>query len=115
MKAIFHPEPVPPDRVERELALFARRPELLLSMVHVARGRPCEQLLSLASDIQCPVLFLHGQDDALVPAGCAKSIHDRIVMAGGCSRFQLLPGAGHMLIDYQATDVKNSIAQFLSP
>jgi hypothetical protein len=40
---------------------------------------------------------------------------DAIPRRTRCSRFQLLPGAGHMLIDYQATDVKNSIAQFLSP
>lgn len=109
MKDIFSPEAVPAEKLERELAAFAARPEILVSMVHVALGRPCAQLLQRAADIRCSTLFLHGAEDALVPARCAKAIHERIVNAGGRSQFELIPGAGHMLIDYQAAEVAELI------
>ena len=113
MSAIFTPEPVPIDKLERDLDLFSSRPEILLSMVQVTLGQPCVQLLHSAVEIRCPTLFLHGREDAQVSAGCAKSIHDRIVRAGGRSHFELLPGAGHMLINYQATDLVNAILRSL--
>lgn len=105
MTDIFSPEPVPAEKLELELALFAARPEILESMVHVALGHPCAQLLERAADIGCQTLFIHGSEDALVPASCAREIHERIVKAAGRSQFELLSGAGHMLIDYQAGEV----------
>jgi pimeloyl-ACP methyl ester carboxylesterase len=113
MRDIFSPEPVASDKLDDELALFSARPEILLSMVHVALGRPSEQLLRSASEIRCPTLFLHGQQDALVPARCAEAIHERILNAGGRSRFELVPNAGHMLIDFQATEVADSVVRML--
>jgi pimeloyl-ACP methyl ester carboxylesterase len=59
-----------------------RPPPILQSMVHVTLGQPCEKLSASASDITCPVLFLHGEDDALVPPRCARSIHERLMAAG---------------------------------
>jgi pimeloyl-ACP methyl ester carboxylesterase len=115
MKDIFSPEPVPAEKLERELAQFVARPEILLSMVHVARGRPCEQLCDSAPKIRCPTLFLHGQNDALVPACCARSVHELILQAGGRSRFQLVPGAGHMLIHYQASELASVILSSPGP
>jgi pimeloyl-ACP methyl ester carboxylesterase len=109
MSDIFSPEPVPAEKLERELASFASRPEILVSMVHVALGRPSAQLLLSAPQIRCPTLFLHGSEDALVPARFAKCIHDRIVRAGGRSHFELVPAAGHMLIDFQASAVVDII------
>jgi pimeloyl-ACP methyl ester carboxylesterase len=114
MRDIFFPEPVPTDRLDRELILLSERPEILVSMVHVALGRPSARLFDSAPNIRCPTLFLHGQQDALVPARCAESIHHRILNAGGQSEFQLLPGAGHMLIDYQATEIAQLILRTLS-
>lgn len=114
MTDIFFPEPVSAARVDRELAVFSARPEILLSMVHVALGRPCQQLLDSASSIRCPALFLHGREDALVPTGCARSIHDGILGAGGRSEIRILANAGHMLLDYQAAEVAQAIAQFLT-
>jgi pimeloyl-ACP methyl ester carboxylesterase len=113
MSNIFSPEPVPAPKLEHELNLFASRPEILVSMVHVTLGQPCAQLLRAAPDIKCPTLFLHGREDALVPGNCARSIHDRIVRAGGHSEFQLMPGAGHMLINFQAPDLASLIARSL--
>jgi len=109
MADIFSPERVPAARLERELAVLSSRPETLVSMVHVTLGRPCAKLWASAPSIRCPTLFLHGEADALVPARCATSIHERIVDAGGRSHFQLVPGAGHMLIDYQAAEVADTI------
>lgn len=114
LKDIFSPERAPVAKVDSELNLFAARPEVLLTMVQVAHGRPCAQLLAAAPDICCPVLFLHGDADALVPARCARVLHDRISDAGGRTQFQLLPGAGHMLSHFQAAQVGASIARFLN-
>ncbi len=113
MRDIFFPEPVPTDRLDRELTLLSERPEILISMVHVALGRPSAHLFDSAPNIRCPTLFLHGQQDALVPARCAESIHHRILNAGGRSEFQLVSGAGHMLIDYQATEIAQLILRTL--
>jgi pyruvate dehydrogenase E2 component (dihydrolipoamide acetyltransferase) len=114
LKAIFAPEKVPKSKADHELTLFAARPEVLLSMVHVAQGRPCEHLLAAAPGIRCPVLFLHGDADALVPARCARVLHDRIRDAGGRTEFQLLPAAGHMLLYFQAAQVSARIARFVN-
>jgi pimeloyl-ACP methyl ester carboxylesterase len=114
LKDIFAPESVPKSKADHELMLLATRPEVLLSMVHVAQGRPCEQLLAAAPDIRCPVLFLHGDADALVPARCARVLHDVIRDAGGRTEFQLLPASGHMLLHFQAPQVAASIARFVN-
>lgn len=113
MADIFSPEPVPAEKLERELALLSSCPEILVSMVHVTLGRPCAQLFASAPAIRCPTLFLHGSEDALVPVSSARLIHERIVSAGGRSQFQLVPGAGHMLIGYQAADVANIVLRKL--
>jgi pimeloyl-ACP methyl ester carboxylesterase len=113
MTDIFWPEPVPAETLERELALFASRPEILLSMVQVALGRPCAKLWQSAPQIRCPTLFLHGSKDALVPARCARAIHDRILTAGGRAQFQLVPGAGHMPLQFQAIELVERIVEQL--
>lgn len=56
MSDVFSPEQVTAAKADRELAIFCARPEILLSMVHVSLGQPCEQLLGSASRIRCPVL-----------------------------------------------------------
>ncbi|HWP04655.1 MAG TPA: alpha/beta hydrolase [Polyangiaceae bacterium] len=114
MSEMFAPEPLRRERLERELRLLARRPEILVAMVHVALGKPCERLLQAAGDIRCPTLFLHGTDDAIVPSSCARAIHDRIVGAGGTSHFELIDGAGHMLMEHQAADVARHVRHHLS-
>ena len=110
---IFAPDHVPTAKLEAHLALFAARPEILVSMVHVALGRPCAQLLQSAAEIRCPTLFIHGSKDALVPVNCAKSIHERIAEHGGVSQFHLLHGAGHMLMDQRAPEVAAIILEAL--
>jgi pimeloyl-ACP methyl ester carboxylesterase len=115
LRDLFWPEPVPAEKVEAELERLCARPEILVSMVQVALGRPCEQLLASACDIHCATLFLHGREDMLAPVRCAEAIHERILNAGGRSRFQLLPGAGHKLLQYQASELADSILSSLVP
>ena len=109
----FAPEPVSAARLARELDLLAARPEVLTSMVDIALGRPCDRLLARAASIRCPVLFLHGELDQLVPSKYARTIHAEIQRAGGDSQFEVLQGAGHMLLEFQATEVAARMARFM--
>jgi pimeloyl-ACP methyl ester carboxylesterase len=113
MSDSFSPEPVPAQTLERELSLLASRPEILLSIVQVTLGRPSAKLLDYAPALRCPTLFLHGREDAVVPAKCSRAIHDRILASGGRSHFELIPGAGHMLLSYQATELATLIVRRL--
>jgi len=113
MKDVFAPQPVPAQRLEHELTRFSTRPELLSSMVQVTRGNPCQSLRLSAAHVRCPVLFVHGRKDALVPVACPLTIHDAIAAAGGRSSFVVLEGAGHMLIEQQAAEVAGHITQFV--
>jgi pimeloyl-ACP methyl ester carboxylesterase len=113
MSDIFRPEPVNAEKLERELSRLAAHPDILSTMVHVTLGRPSAQLLRSAHEIRCPTLFLHGREDALVPASSARAIHERIASAHGRSQFHLLSGAGHMLIDYQARELASLIIDSL--
>ena len=110
---IFAPERVPAARLARELAYFSERPDVLVTMQRLALGRPCQELFTSAPNIRCRVLFLHGRDDKIVPVGRARAIHERIEQRGGASRFEVLEHAGHMLIEFQATEIAASIARFM--
>ena len=112
-KDAYSPEPLPRTRFIRDVEHFSTRPEVLVSMVHVARGNPCDQLFALAPRIRCPVLVLHGQDDRLVPVAAAESVHEHITGSGGASELEIFEGAGHMLIDFQAAEVVAKVSQFL--
>lgn len=113
MRDIFAPEGVPAATLERELDTFASRPEILVTMVHVALGDPCAQLRAAAPSIRCPTLFIHGSKDKLVPSAYAQALRERILEAGGSCRFELVGAAGHMLIIRQAEHVGNRIRAHL--
>lgn len=113
MRDMFWPEPVPAARVARELERVAARPEIFTSMVQVALGSPCRQLLASAPTIRCPVLLVHGQRDRLVPPRFARNIHRAISESGGRSRLCELPGAGHMLIDFQTRELVEQLRPLL--
>lgn len=114
MKDIFSPEPVAAERVTRELEALAANPSILTSMVDVTLGRPSEQLRTSVANIQCRVLFMHGERDSLVPVQYARTLHDLIRSAGGRSEMLVLPAAGHMLIEFQASEVLKQIVRFLA-
>lgn len=85
-----------------------------VSMVDVTRGEPCEQLRRSAHQIRCPVLFLHGERDWLVPPRHGRAIHEVIVAAGGNSRFELLADTGHMLLRRRARELGEQIVRFIT-
>jgi len=110
LRDVFFPEPVPAARLERELASFAARPEVLTSMVAVTLGRPSPQLLAQAPKIRCPTRFLHGASDALIPIARVQALHERISSAGGDSQLEVVANAGHSLPEFQTSAVVRAIS-----
>jgi pyruvate dehydrogenase E2 component (dihydrolipoamide acetyltransferase) len=103
------PETAPTEVQQHVFDLFCATPLTLLSMVLMARGNPCQQVLEAAASVSCPVSFLHGQLDGVVPVSHAEAVHRRIVDAGGASRFRTLSTAGHMVPLFQATAVTDAV------
>lgn len=96
-KKAFHPEPVPPEHLERGVQAMIAAPTILRSMVRVALGDPCQALAENVASITCAVTFVHGELDALVPSRHARNLHELRAAAGQQSTFVLVPNAGHML------------------
>lgn len=97
-KQAFHPEPVPPEHLERGVDAMLAAPTILCSMVRVALGNPCQALAKNVASIASAVTFIHGELDALVPSRHARNLHELRVEAGQPSAFVLVPNAGHMLL-----------------
>ncbi|HEX2871382.1 MAG TPA: alpha/beta hydrolase [Polyangiaceae bacterium] len=96
-KQAFHPEPVPPEHLERGVEAILAAPTILRSMVRVALGKPCQALAESVASITSAVTFVHGELDALVPSRHARNLHELRLQAGRASAFVLVPNAGHML------------------
>ncbi len=66
--------------------------------------------LRLISELRAPVLILHGEDDAIVPAEHARALSDA---APDPRRLRLVPGVGHNdLISHAGTRVAQEIASW---
>jgi pimeloyl-ACP methyl ester carboxylesterase len=113
LRSIFWPETAAPARLARELEQISNNPELLVSMVQCAQGSPNASLLAAAARISCPVLFLHGSEDKVVPVACAEAIHRRLVADGRRSRFEVLERAGHLFIEFQAAEIARRTTEFI--
>lgn len=72
------------------------------------RDRP--DSTSLLSQIKCPVLIIHGEDDQLIPIKDAESMHH--LMPG--SKMVKVPRAGHLPNMEQAREFNRIIQNFLS-
>jgi 3-oxoadipate enol-lactonase len=59
---------------------------------------------SLISQINCPVLIVHGEDDQIIPASEAETMHHQITN----SQFKKIPSAGH-LPNMEQSDLYNQI------
>jgi pyruvate dehydrogenase E2 component (dihydrolipoamide acetyltransferase) len=103
------PEHAPADLQQRSLQMICESPHALVSMVQLARGNPSRQVLDAAARVTCPVVFVHGQSDAIVPLAHARNIHRRIVGGGGTSRFHTLPSAGHLVPIFQPAAVAEAV------
>ena len=60
-----------------------------------------------------PVLFVHGERDALVPVRYARALHAAILAGGGNATFLTIQSAGHMLIEFQVERVTQAITAFI--
>lgn len=105
------PERVPSELFEQTLAMFCAAPQILRNMVQLARHDPSGQVLAAAERITCPVSFVHGELDAVVPIAHAKTIHRRILAAGGRSSFREVSAAGHLLPYFQPNAVVHAVTE----
>jgi pimeloyl-ACP methyl ester carboxylesterase len=113
MRPMFYPSPVPSERIEEQIRAFEARPEILVNMARLTRGKPCEQLGRDAECIRSPVLFIHGDSDQIVPMVHAESIHS-IVSSRVQSSFCVVAGGGHMLHTTHAEEVHRLIASWFA-
>lgn len=114
MRSIFSPELVTGAVARKEAEALASRPEILLNMVRLAQGRPCEAVLGAARRVRQPCLYLHGRLERLVPSRHVLALHQARERAGLPSRFELLEG-GHMLPRYQAASLAERIEAWVEP
>lgn len=110
-KGIFAPDPVPDGFVESEVEELARVPETLLSMGQIAMNGPCEQLANQAKHVVAPTLFVHGEQDALVPIAYARRVFD--LMEHAASREFCALAGGHMIHMAQSERVNTVMSRWL--
>jgi len=95
-RAPFAPNRPPDHFLEEELRALARHPSLVGEMARLTHDDPCGKVAALAEKVRTPILFVHGQDDALVPVRYAQNLFQLIHRASPDSRFVTLRG-GHMV------------------
>jgi pimeloyl-ACP methyl ester carboxylesterase len=94
------PHRVPADVVAAHIELAKRREAYTemdaefvaatRSLLWLLRGR--RAVLSTLARITCPVLYVHGEADRLIPVGAAR----QVAAANPGWRFEVLPGVGHV-------------------
>ncbi len=95
-RTAFSPDLVPRGFVDDEVRLLTKRPELLLDMARLAADDPCSKVANYAARVTCPVLVLHGGDDALVPIAYASRLFEILRRSSPSARFVSVAG-GHMV------------------
>jgi pimeloyl-ACP methyl ester carboxylesterase len=109
---MFAPEPLPQSCLEDYFAAFERRPDVLVTMVRLARDRPSDQLARGARLIHSPVLFVHGHDDRVVPRNYPALVQ-AMLPATTAATFETIDDAGHMLHWTHASEVARRMAAWL--
>jgi pimeloyl-ACP methyl ester carboxylesterase len=97
MHAAYAPTPVSETALAHEVELLTANPLILRHMAGVTNGRPWALLKRDAAKIRAPTVFVHGDQDRLVPVWHARKLHDQMRSAGRNVRFELIAGAGHMV------------------
>ncbi len=110
-RGIFAPDPVPEGYAESEAAELVHSPEILLSMAQITRDHPCVRLATQAHDIVAPTLFIHGENDRLVPVAYARRLRALLTRAESLE-FVSLPG-GHMLHMTQPERLNRRMTEWL--
>lgn len=62
------------------------------------------------SEVRCPVLVLHGEEDAVVPVVHAQFLRDAIPRA----EVHIFPGAGHALHREREVELRTLVSEFLA-
>jgi pimeloyl-ACP methyl ester carboxylesterase len=109
---LFHPTTVPESIIDEQLRRFVDRPETLSNMALLARGDPCRRLARDAERVRAPTFFLHGDADRVVPLAHVDALA-ALIAPHAPTRFELLPGAGHMLHRTHAADVAACLHRWL--
>ena len=91
----------------RQQTVGARRSGVLAADLSAANAY--EAGLTVAGDVQCPVLLLLGAADKMTPIKGARKLQDTIA---DC-RTTVLPGAGHMMMVEAPRETLKAIAGFL--
>ena len=93
----FAPAKATDEAVDLEVALLRDRPWVLRNMQRLTWGRPCDTLGREASRLRARTLFLHGEEDRIVPIRYAEGVYVRMVRAGCPARFVTFERVGHMV------------------
>jgi 4,5:9,10-diseco-3-hydroxy-5,9,17-trioxoandrosta-1(10),2-diene-4-oate hydrolase len=109
----YSPDPIPEGLLETMLESFARRPDVLETMSAVALGDPCGQVARQCPAVRAPALFIHGEDDQLVPIAFARRLFE-LTAKHTDARFVAMRG-GHMLHYCRAPEVNAALVQWLLP
>jgi pimeloyl-ACP methyl ester carboxylesterase len=108
----YGPDPVPEGLVDVLLAYFADRPDVLETMAEVALGDPCGQVARQSEAVKAPALFIHGEDDRLVPIAFARRLFE-LTAKHTRAEFIAMRG-GHMLHCCRANEVNAAVLQWLA-
>ena len=108
----YGPDPIPEGLLDVLLAYFADRPDVLETMAAVALGDPCGQVARQSEAVKAPALFIHGEDDRLVPIAFARRLFE---MTAKHTRAEFIAmGGGHMLHYCRAAEVNAAVVQWLA-
>lgn len=96
VRRLFAPGPVSPALVEQELDALGERPLRLCTMAQLAKDDPCRKVKEYARHEGAPALFIHGEDDRIVPKRFARNLFSLVRDSSRGSRLASIAG-GHML------------------
>jgi len=108
-RMISHATAADPARAAALLAIMSACPaDAIIHGTEALRDR--EDRSSLLGRLDCPVLILVGQDDAITPPAVAQEMASRIRGA----RLQIIPKAGHLAVWEQPQAAAQQISTFLT-
>ena len=112
IRTSYAPDAIPDGLLETLLASFAHRPDVLETMAALALEDPCGQVARQCSELKAPALFIHGEDDLLVPIAFARRLFELTALH---TQAQFLPmRGGHMLHYCRAAAVNAAVVQWLN-
>jgi pimeloyl-ACP methyl ester carboxylesterase len=108
-EALFHPDAMPPQQVDAQLATLAQGRTVVTWINESAAARQDYRTLQPGYLRATPVLIIHGIDDQIVDIEVARDLRQSLPHA----RFEPVPGAGHGMVMTRPDTVADRIAKFL--